>query len=218
MSNFHQNISDFLSVARLLIENAIAKQEIRVAVEVFGYDDQRLQEGQNLLEEAEALVAKQAKEYSDQYEATAALNQAWEQADEVYTIHRKLAKLALRKEPEKQKKLLLHLRKKRNLSDWLHQATVFYKNVLEDGEIQADLQRFNITTEKLQEGATYVEGVADWDEKQEREKSEAQVSTKERDEALHALEEWVIEFREVAKIALQGNSQLLEALGLGAIS
>ncbi len=53
---------------------------------------------------------------------------------------------------------------------------------------------------------------------QEKEKSEAQKATKARDAALDALEEWYTEFRELAQIALEDDSQQLEALGMGSVA
>ena len=53
---------------------------------------------------------------------------------------------------------------------------------------------------------------------QEKEKSEAQKATKARDAALDALEEWYVEFRELAQIALEDDAQRLEALGMGSIA
>ena len=50
---------------------------------------------------------------------------------------------------------------------------------------------------------------------QEREKGEAQEATKQRDAALKALDEWLVDFRVIARIALEDNPQLLEALNIG---
>ena len=59
--------------------------------------------------------------------------------------------------------------------------------------------------------------VATLNASQEKEKSEAQKATKARDKALDNLDEWYVEFRELARIALEDDAQQLEALGLGSI-
>ena len=46
-----------------------------------------------------------------------------------------------------------------------------------------------------------------------KEKGESQQATKDKDDALVALEKWVREFYSVAKIALEDKPQLMEALG-----
>ena len=55
-------------------------------------------------------------------------------------------------------------------------------------------------------------------ETQQREKGKAQTATKERDAAIDALDEWLSEFRTVAKIALEDNAQMLEALQFGTVA
>ena len=52
---------------------------------------------------------------------------------------------------------------------------------------------------------------------QEREKGETQSATQDRNATIEALDEWLDEFKEVARIALDETPQLLEALNLGAI-
>ncbi|MBK7178098.1 MAG: hypothetical protein IPH82_13075 [Chloroflexi bacterium] len=59
--------------------------------------------------------------------------------------------------------------------------------------------------------------VANLNASQEKEKSQAQKATKARDKALDDLDEWYVEFRELARIALEDDAQQLEALGLGSI-
>jgi hypothetical protein len=49
---------------------------------------------------------------------------------------------------------------------------------------------------------------------QEKEKGEAQAATQTRDQALDALQEWLSDYLAIAKVALEDNPQLLEALGV----
>lgn len=52
---------------------------------------------------------------------------------------------------------------------------------------------------------------------QEKEKGEAQEATQKRDAAIAALDEWLGDFRVVARIALEDIPQLMEALKLGTV-
>jgi hypothetical protein len=47
--------------------------------------------------------------------------------------------------------------------------------------------------------------------------AEAQRATQARDAAIEALDDWLADFRAVARLALEDDPQLLEALQLGAI-
>ncbi len=206
------SMDQFLSQARLAIHNARHTPDILAALSAFGYDEARLQEGAALLAEAESLHARQVKEYGEQYQATAALNQARQAAEGRYNTHRRLARIALKGEPERQKAIKLQESRKRSLSGWLQQASVFYANTLGDAEVLAGLARFNVTQADLEAAQAAVQQVADLDAAQEREKSEAQRATKERDAALDALGDWLADMKEVARIALADDAQMLEAL------
>ena len=218
MTRIRRNINSFLQQVRLGVENAQQIPAISEALAIYGFDASRIEAGATLLTTAETLQAAQVKEYGEQYQATAALNEAQAAADKIYGVHRRLAKLALRDDPEAQKALLLHERKKEALDPWLGQAGVFYKNALFDADVLAALAQYNITPEKLTEGQTAVVSVAALNAVQEKEKSEAQKATKERDAALDALDEWYVEFRELARIGLEDDAQQLEALGLGSVA
>jgi hypothetical protein len=218
MANLRQSIDSFLQQVRLGVENAQKVPAISDALALYGFDAARIKAGADLLAEAETLQAAQVKEYGEQYQATAALNEAQAAADKLYGLHRRLAKLALRDDPELQKSLLLQEPKKRSLDTWLGQAGVFYKNVLGDPDVLAALAKYNITEAQLLEGQTAVVATATLNAAQEKEKSESQRATKARDAALDALEDWYTEFRELAQIALEDDSQLLEALGMGSIA
>lgn len=211
------SIDSFLQQVRLGIQNAQDVPEIASALAAFGFDAARIQAGADLLATAETLQAVQVKEYSEQYQATTALNEAQAAADKLFGIHRKLAKLALRDDPDAQKALLLHENKKQALDPWLGQAGVFYKNVLGDPDMLAALAKYNVTEAQLLEGQTAVVAVATLNASQEKEKSEAQKATKARDKALDNLDDWYVEFRELSRIALEDDAQRLEALGLGSI-
>ena len=211
------NIDNYLQQIRLALQNG-KTPDIAAALAVYGYDAIKLGAGDPLLATAEELQAVQKKEYSEQYAATTALGEAWKAADKTYATHRKLAKLALRDEPDDQKALMLHEHKAKTLNPWLGQAGVFYKNLLESAEMLATMAMYNITDLMLIATRDAVVQVAVFNGDQEREKSEAQKATKTRDAALDALDVWYNEFRALARIALEDDPQRLEALGLGSVA
>lgn len=211
------NIDSYLQQVRLAIQNG-QSPDIAAALAVYGYDAAKTSAGTPLLANAEAMQAAQKKEYSEQHAATTALGEAWKAADKTYGIHRKLAKLALRDDPDGQKALMLHEPKAQTLDPWLGQAGVFYKNLLESADLLAAMAVYNITDLMLTAARDAVVQVAVLNGDQEREKSEAQRATKSRDAALDALDVWYNEFRTLARIALEDDPQRLEALGLGTVA
>ncbi len=213
----HQNIDEYLVRADVAIGNGREQPDIVAALEVFGYDDAVLQQGQDLLDAARTLCGEKLARYGIQIGATAALNEARARADRVYSDHRKLAAIAFKDAPEVQAALALDQAKKKSFSTWLTQVRRFYANLLADEEALAAMDRFRITREKLEQAQALVEQTEILNQVQEREKGEAQKATRERDAALDELHEWMNEYKTVAKIALADDAQLLEALQFGVI-
>lgn len=218
MSRLRLNIDEFLTRSGVALTNAQGTPEILAALEQFGYNAARLQEGAALLEQAQALTAVQKKEYGDQFAATEALAQARDQADALYGVHRKLAALALKNDPQRRHALGLDQSVKQTFAGWLAQATIFYTNLLADAATVTALGRYNINQAALQQAQTFVQQATELNAAQEKEKGEAQQATKVRDAALDALDEWMVEFKQVAQIALAGSPQQLEALQFGAVA
>ncbi len=213
----HKNIAEFLMYAGTAIANARETPDILAALGVYGYDDEVLQQGQDLLDTARALTDAQRKEYGDQFAATAARKEALEQADATYTAHRKLAAIVFKDNADLRTALALDERKKQSFSGWFDQATRFYNNLLANPDAVAAMARFRMTQEKLAEGQALVQQAQTLDRVRDREMGEAQRATQARDAAIDELSEWMAEFKIVAKIALAGDPQMLEALGFGVI-
>jgi hypothetical protein len=168
------------------LDNVQSTPEIATALATFGIAEARLQEGTELLAQARTLHADQVRERGEQHQATEALNRAWDEADETYSVHRRLVRLVFRDDLRKLDVLGLSGSRKRSLSGWLGQATVFYTNLVADAEALAALGRYNVTQEAIEAGKGLVDTVAQLNSAQKREKYEAQQATKDRDRAGHA--------------------------------
>ena len=217
MSPISTSFSNYFAEATTLLANAREQPEIAAALAEFGYDPPVLQVGQDLLDTARDLHDLQIKEYGEQHAATQAILEASQQADKSYTTHRALAKIAFKNDPQRKTDLHLEDRKPQLFYPWYEQARHFYTALLADQEAQSQLTRFNISLEALQASQAQLEGVYTLKNVQEREKGEAQEATQQRNAALGDLDEWLSDFRVVARIALQDTPQLLEALNIGVI-
>ncbi len=210
-------IDEYLTRTGVAIGNARETPAILAALEVYGYDDAVLQQGQDRLDTAFSLSSAQRKEYAEQYGATAALNEGHAEADRLYSTHREMAGIAFKKDLTRLATFELNQSKKKSFSGWLTQARYFYTKLLADADAIAALGRFRITQEQLEAGQALIEQAMALNKTQQKEKSEAQKATKDRDAALDELHEWMSEFKAIATIALADDSQLLEALQFGAI-
>lgn len=210
----YQPINERIAVAQVALDNAQSDVILKDALAVFGYDAERIDAGRALLDAAQSAQETMAAEYGDQYEATDALQAAFDTANTTYMRHVKVARIALQDERGAAQALALTGRRKRTIPGWLDQARQFYDNALGDEAILTALGHFGITAEALEAAQAEVDAVATANAAQEREKGEAQDATKARDEAMGALDGWMSDFRAIARVALEDRPQQLEKLGI----
>lgn len=217
MSVVDSSMPNYFAGATTILTNAQEQADIAAALDAFGYDDTALKEGQILLDTARSLYDAQIKEYGEQHAATQAFDTATQQADKTYAAHRKLAKVAFKTDAQRQTDLHLNDRKSQVYATWYEQARHFYTALLADTDAQTKLARFKVTPEALQAAQAQVEQTQTLKSAQEKEKGEAQNATQQRDTALKALDNWLADFKVIARLALEDTPQLLESLKLGAI-
>lgn len=181
---------------------------------MFGYDEARLAEGRAAYDAADDANETQKKEYGEQFAATDELEKARAAADTQWSIHYQIARVAFKKDRGALTALGADKRRARKLADWLAQAKQFYKNALTTPEFLAAFERFKQDQATLENAQSLVEAVATARDKQKKETGEAQDATEKRDAALEELDEWMSDFLTIAKLALQDQPQLLEALGV----
>lgn len=213
-----QSIGHRLAAAELALTNAQNDEVILSALAPFSYDNERIQEGRDLYESARNMVNQQAAVYGQQYEYTGDLGTAWAAADAVYMPALKVARIALRDHERANEALKLSGIRKKSLWGWLEQAQVFYANLLADEEMLAAMARFGYDRAKLENEAAMVKSVAAADHTQEGQKGEAQQATKMRDANLDEMDQWLSDFKVIARIALTEAPQMLEKLGFGAVA
>lgn len=206
-------IDERITSAQVAIENALDHPEIASLLAEYNYDQERLYFGKGLLSEAQGLHSHQQEQYGNQYQATDDLYITWGTAKAVYSGHIRLARVALKKNRGAKKKLGLLGPRKRALSRWVTQALQFYDNALKDDFIKERLATFGLTEQKLQEGRNLVVQVLEEEKWQERKKGTAQDTTSRRNHALDKLDEWMSDFKEVARVALADHPHLLKILG-----
>ena len=213
-----QSIDTLLSQAQLAIDNALTTPDILTALSDYGYTRTRIEQGKKHYNQAAAAQLAQTTAAGEQISATATVNAAWETAKKSYIRFVKVARIAFKRNPGIITQLALSGERKRTLSGWSAQATQFYNNALSNKEILSGLQEFGITEKKIKAGLADLKAIEAANLIQEKEKGEAQAATQKRDAALDELQDWMSDFRAIAKIALEDDPQRLESLGIMARS
>ena len=212
-----QTIDARLLAAQVAIDNARGDAGILAAMGVFGYDEERLGVGRALYGEAQTLVSRQKAEYGEQFEATAAVQTAWDEGNAAYMRTFKVARVALKGNPKARAAMMLSGDRKRTLSGWLEQTTAFYANLMADAKLMAAMGIFGYDQAKLEAEQVLMQAVVKANLVQEKEKGEAQEATKLRDARLDELDQWMSDFKAIAQVALEENPQWLEKLGFSAV-
>jgi hypothetical protein len=200
-----------------LVENAITAArrdpEIAAALAEFGYTNQKLQNGITFLASAKmySIDIISSNETKVLYHQELLL--AWDRADQQFSVHRRLAKTALKHSPKLVELLGLSGPKYCSLSGWLLQARQFYTNALLSTDAQIALIRFNLTRNKLEDGQTLVREVAEL-ENIMTENPESLYETLRIDGTLDQLVNWFDDFVDISQIALDKKPHLLTKLGI----
>lgn len=212
--NNSYSIDGLLYDAQVAIDNALTNEQILAALSNFGYTAERIQQGKALYTKALNAQTTQQMEAGEQKSATAELEANRAVAHTTYMRFVKIARVAFKRNAGIATQLDLGGDRKRSLAGWLAQANQFYTNALANPAVLEGLGNFGITQKKLQAGLAEVNAVETSNLTQEKEKGDAQAATQTRDKALDALQEWLSDYLAIAKVALEDNPQLLEALGV----
>lgn len=218
MARIKRNIETRLGVAERAIQGALRDEELSGLLASWGYNAKRLQEGQLLHRQVIQLMQRQQVQYGTLTAASSAHNAALRLARTIYGEHAALARIAFKHNHGMLEKLGLTAGYKQSIDGWLAQARHFYAVALAHEGVQQACSQFGLTLEKLQQGSQQVELVCTRKIEWQQQRGVAQRATKERDQALGALDTWMNSFRSIAHIALHQRPGLLTKLGLVARS
>ena len=208
-----QPIPDRLAAVDLAVKNVLREPDLLAALTPWSYDAVKLGAGQALHDAALALHLTTDRERGEAVSATAALHAARDAAYKTYMQHVKVARVAL-DDPGLRRDLGLDGPREKALLAWLDQARNFYRSALAKPDVVTALTPFGMDALALQAGSDAVEAVYAARNVREDEAGEAQTATEARDAALAALDRWMGDFLQVARVAFEDDPQQLERLGV----
>ncbi len=202
-----------LELYRVAFENAEKQTEISKAMAQLGYDAKKLDEGKALLTQTRSAFDVNKAETDETSAASAAFSAKKTELENLYALHRKKAKVVFRSETLTADKLAITGEMPRTYINWLETTKKFYTVATADNTIQTKLARLAITPAELSAGKKLITDVEAARAEYLKEVGESQDATKAKDAAFAKMDNWMSEFYAVARIALEDNPQLLEALG-----
>lgn len=200
---------------QLLISGASSDQTIQTLMGRYAFGPERItQEGAGLLAEVRQCVHEQAAAAGRQRSAQDERDRVCKELQNQYSSHKTLARLALRGDSGALDQLGVQGPLKSKMADRLAQARQFYSLALGDPAIQMRLAAFSLTLDKLEGGLGLVAQVDHCLMVKSSTRNAAKAATRRRDEAMERMEDWVAEFRTLARLALRDHPELLGTLGL----
>ncbi|MEO9849652.1 hypothetical protein [Reichenbachiella sp.] len=214
INTMSKSIEQLLSDSNTAIHNAIDNTEVNQAIGLFGYTAEKLQAGKALLDQTQTLYTRQVQEYGDKSEASQHMTEARDQLNASYMPHLKIARIAFKNDMGAFQALELQGTRKRTNASALAQAKVFYTNLLAKESYKTAMAAFGIDEAKMTEALGMIEKAEEALAVFKKESGEAQEATDQRDKATGELEEWISDFKAIAKIALEDQPQMMEVLGI----
>lgn len=196
-----------------LFLNLTKETELAIEMASYGYDKEKVAEGKALYDKANELYLKNKKENADETTASLEYRKKLDELLEIYTNHRKRAKVVFRDQADTLKLLALSGSASRNRAGLLKEIEILYVNLNDNETLLNEVKIMKISAEDIKSQIQRLNDVQTAHANYLQEKGESQQATKDKNEAFAKLEKWVRNLYAVAKIALEDKPQLLEGIG-----
>ena len=208
-----KTLTQKLESARLLIFNSKDPQ-VAPLLQQLGIDDDYIGEGIARYNETMGLVDSQRKEYQEQNLTYDKFYLEKDDAEANFSRLLKLVRVLSRKDEDLQNRLQIQSGPIYGLEAWIDNAIAFYNRLLNEPDFLVTLQRFKVTPESLRSDQEAIANLRQLRNEATADKGQAQEATRLRNEKLEELNDYTIELRAIAEIALADRPQLLEKLGI----
>ncbi len=203
---------EILEQYRIALDNAEKQPIIAAMLADLGFNSQEIGVGKAILAETSLAYNNNKTEDNETSEAYAYFFNIKSKLEDNFDSHRKKAKVVFRKYPLIASKLAISGAMPRTYIKWLQATKIFYNLASTDTGIQRKLSRLMIFVDDLTAANILISDVEIARSSYLREKGESPEATKVKDAAFVKIDDWMSEFYAVAKIGLEDNPHLLDAL------
>lgn len=207
-------ITEKIVLSKEAITIALNDVAITEALSKFGFSQDRLSGGLSIQEVVQTLENKRQEEYSRRLAATADADALYADVLAAFQTDRRIVLAVARNKPGFAERLRIANPVERRRDAFLFQVQAFYGEMLEDAQLRADLEPYNFTEVYLGERMVLVNAFADALHEQQRLSGVSLVATKEREQALASLDNYMAEFIGAARLAFRQDKEQLQKLGI----
>lgn len=205
--------------ARLMIDGTLNNPDIQEAVAPFGYSAARMQDGKALLDTVQARRGAAESRRTVKKTTTGTVQSATNAMYQAMTPLVGIARAVLVSNPVARGALGLDLGPlPRSRAGLLDRGRRFLNALATDTALADQLAGFGLTAAKRTALQATLTALEQAQSEQAGAKGAAEDATPAVQEALEALNAWVMQYRKLARIALKEHPQLLEKLGMNTAS
>jgi hypothetical protein len=202
-----------LTVFTAALANVESHSKIAEIMEKEGFGVESLTIGKKLLAEAQELYDNCLKKKDSLKAISKKFKLKWKKLDKIFRKLRKKSKLIFSDDSLTADRLAISGIFPKNYVKWTGKVKKFYSEVDSDPEIQNKLATLKINAEDISDGLAKIEDLEITYAELMSETGDKQALTKAKNKAFVLLQDWMSKFYVLARLALEDQPQLLEALG-----
>lgn len=199
---------------RVALENVETQTEVAQIMTDFGYDSTVIAAGKQLLDTTRSVFNLHHKEDQETNLAKDDFSTKYAAVSATYSLHRKKAKAIFRKNEVILKNLALTGSIPDGYVQFLEAMKTFYNGLLENADWLTQLARLKVLPDDITAALSAIQELETARSAYLREIGESQDATQSKDKAFAQMDDWMREFRDVARIALEDRPQLLESINM----
>lgn len=205
--------TEILESSRIALINVETNPIIQPLMEELGYNTTKVDEGISLLNEAKTQFNKNNTLEDTRAKAYKAFNDKKVQIETKYSKDRKKVKIVFKADTLVLKELGVKGIIPKSYVKWLETVNQFYNTLNTQPDILSKLATLKVTQQEVTEVLAELNELENLRAAYIQAKGNAQNETKTKNIAFKSLEKYMSDFFAVARIALENEPQLLEALG-----
>ncbi|MBU1537992.1 hypothetical protein KKF84_21950 [Myxococcota bacterium] len=203
-----------LAFAQTAINVAMKNKAVSRALVLLGYDDEKMDEGNRLLNYA--MKMQGSLEMDDRPETPAAIEERFKKDRDRFWELKTVATVALKLKHQLIIDLFIDRPIDTTIAGFFRQAEHFYDAIIGNTIITRELARFNIDDNTLIEAKIHLEKTQDAYKEHFSELGDALNAVRIRDDAMKSLDSWMEDFITISQVALRKSPDLLAEMGFKA--
>lgn len=201
----------------MALTNAKENEAILTLLEPFQYGETVLRNLSDRVKQVRRLDAEQDQEKGEQVAATTELKATWAEAQSQHHKHAEIIGIEFEEQPELLRELHLLGAEPTNIGEWVETRSACYDALLENeryDRVRQELARRSVQTADLEATRDLIRKIRAADAYQDLQIAEAQDASQRKRTVVADLDKEMRKFYRYARLALEDNPQLLEALGI----